>query len=106
MFNPLATAWFRLLGRPCFRIHGRGRREKTWRIIDVPATHRRDQDSPWPRFLFRGTCITWTASIIAVGWDFAEEVLREQMAEPASREHPVEVRGGRLHHLERREGAG
>jgi hypothetical protein len=106
MFNPLATAWFRLLGRPCFRIYGRGRREKAWRIIEVHATHRRDQDSRWPRFLFRGTCITWTASIIAVGWDFAEEVLCEQRAEPASRERPVEVHGGRLHDLERRTAAG
>ncbi len=106
MFNPLATACFRLLGRPCFRIHGRGRRERTWRQIEVHASHRRDQDSPWPRFLFRGTCITWTASIIAVGWDFAEEVLREQLAEPASRDHPVEVAGGRLRDLQRRTAVG
>jgi hypothetical protein len=106
MFNPLATAWFRLVGRPCFRIHGRGRREKSWRIIEVHATHRRDQNSSWPRFLFRGTCITWTSSIIAVGWDFAEEVLREQISKPASRSQPVEVAGGRLRHLQRRSAAG
>jgi hypothetical protein len=106
MFNPLATAAFRLAGRPAFRIHGRGRREQAWRVIDVFATRRRDPDSRWPAFLFRGTCITWTASVIAVGWDFAEAVLREQMAEPASREHPVEVAGGRLHDLARRPAAG
>lgn len=52
--------------------------------------------------MFRGTCITWTSGIIAVGWDFAENLLREQMAEPASRDHPVEVAGGRLHDLRRR----
>ncbi len=106
MFNYLATAWFRRLGAPCFRIHGKGRREAAWRTIDVIATHSRDANSRWPRFLFRGTCITWTASVIAVGWDFAEEVLREQTSEPASRERPVEVAGGRLSHLERRSAAG
>jgi hypothetical protein len=96
MFNPIATACFRLAARPCFRIHGKGRREEAWRVIDVFATHRRDQDSRWPAFLFRGTCITWTAAVIAVGWDFALEVLREQAVAPASCEHPVEVAGGRL----------
>ena len=46
MFNKLATAWFQLLGGPpCFRVHGKGRREKEWRIIEVHATHRRDEDS-------------------------------------------------------------
>jgi hypothetical protein len=106
MFNALATACFRLVGRPCFLIHGRGRRESSWHTIEVHATHRRDHDSRWPRLLFRGTLITWTASVIAVGWDFAEEVLREQMVEPASREHPVEVAGGRLNDLARRAAAG
>jgi hypothetical protein len=104
MFNPLATAAFRLAGRPAFRIHGRARPEAGWRVIDVFATPRRDLESRWP--LFRGTCITWTASVVAVGWDFAEGVLREQMDEPASRDHPVEVAGGRLHDLERRTAAG
>lgn len=106
MFNPIATACFRWVGRPAFCIHGRGRREKEWRIIEVHATHRRNQDSGWPRAFFRGTCITWTASIIAVGWDFAEIVLQEQMLAPASREYPVEVIGGRLHDAARRQQAG
>jgi len=107
MFNELGTAWFRWLGgEPCFRIHGKARRERRWRVIDVHATNRRDDDSPWPRFLFRGTCITWTSHIIAVGWDFAEWVLREQIAEPASREHPVEVVGGRIGNPFRRADAG
>ena len=105
MFNRLATAWFRLLGRPCFRVHGKARRERDWRVVDVFATHRRDADGRWP-LLWRGTCITWTASVIAVGWDFAEEVLREQVSDPASRDRPVEVAGGRLRHLGRRAGAG
>src|SRR5205823_6473247 len=106
MFNRIATAWFRVLGRPCFRIHGKARRESAWRTIDVFATSRRNGDSRWPSFLFRGTCVTWTMSAIAVGWDFAEEVLREQVSEPASRERPVEVIGGRLHDLQRRLAAG
>jgi hypothetical protein len=97
MFHELATACFRVFGaRPVFRIHGKGRHEIDWHEIEVVATHRRDMDSRWPRPFWRGTCITWTASLIAVGWDFAEELLREQMAEPASREHPVEVETGRL----------
>jgi hypothetical protein len=106
MFNTLATALFRALGPPCFRVYGKGRREKDWRVIGVHATRRRNHDSRWPPYLFRGTCITWTGWVIAVGWDFALEVLREQAAEPASRERPVEVLGGRLHHLERRLQAG
>ena len=106
MYNAFATGCFRLAGRPAFRIYARARREKVWHVVDVFATHRRDQDSRWPPYLFRGTCVTWTASVIAVGWDFAEGVLREQMDEPASRDRPVEVAGGRLHDLARRTAAG
>jgi hypothetical protein len=106
MFNKLVTAGLRRLGRPCFLIHGKGRHETTWHTIEVHASRRRRRDSRWPRRLFRGTLITWTDRLIAVGWDFAEEVLREQMAEPASPENPVEVRGGRLHDLQRRLAAG
>jgi hypothetical protein len=106
MFNALASALFRRLARPAFRVYGKSTEEPDWRVIEVYATHRRDYDSRWPRFLFRGTCITWSASVVAVGWDFAEEVLREQAAEPASRERPVSVRGGRIRDLGRRLGAG
>jgi hypothetical protein len=106
MFNPIATALLRRLGKPAFRIYGKSSAEPAWREIEVQATHRRDCSSRWPRMLFRGTCITWTASIIAVGWDFAEEVLREQVTEPASRERPVAVHGGRINDLARRFTAG
>src|SRR5262245_28684796 len=106
MFNPIASALFRLAGRPCFRVYGKGRREADWRIIEVHATPRRNADSRWPGPLFRGTCITWTASIVAVGWDFATTVLREQMEAPASREHPVEVCAGRLNDPFRRHEGG
>ncbi len=107
MFNRLATSVLRRLsGPPAFQVYGKARGETRWRIVGVHATHRRDMDSRWPRFLFRGTCITWTAEIIAVGWDFAEEVLREQMSEPASRERPVEVAGGRIRDSLRRAAAG
>src|SRR5258708_2815615 len=105
-FNRLATSWLRLLGQPCFRVYGKARHEKDWRIIEVHATHRRNSDSRWPAPLFRGTCITWTDSVIAVGWDFAEAVLREQSLDPASRERPVEVVGGRIHDWPRRMRAG
>ena len=83
-----------LTGPPCFRVYGKGRSERDWHVVDIYATHRRDCGSRWP--LFRGTCITWTSSIISVGWDFAEQFLREQASEPASREFPVSVVGGRL----------
>jgi hypothetical protein len=107
MFNRLASGTLRRLGGPpCFQIYGKACSESTWRVIGVHATHRRDSDSRWPRYLFRGTCITWTAEIIAVGWDFALDVLREQVSEPASREHPVKVAGGRIRDHLRRADAG
>jgi hypothetical protein len=96
----LSWLFRKLSGRPAFRIHGRGNRESDWREIDVFAVSRRNQTSRLP--FFGGTCITWTAHVIAVGCDFAESVLREQMAAPASRECPVEVGGGRLRDRERR----
>jgi hypothetical protein len=105
MVNHLLSWWLqKASGRPCFDIHGKSKGETDWRIVHVYATHRRNSDSRWP--LWRGTCITWTSQVIAVGWDFAEMVLREQMAEPASRERPVEVLGGRLSIWERRAAAG
>jgi hypothetical protein len=99
------TAWLRRLGgTPCFRIYGKARSEAVWRLIDVFATHRRNFESRWP--LWGGSCTTWTGCVIAVGWDFAERVLREQREEPASREHPVEVGGGRIRDVARRAAAG
>lgn len=97
--------WLHWLGgQPCFQVHGRARQESTWRVISVYATPRRDLVSPWP--LWRGTCTTWSAEVIAVGWDFAELLLREQQAVPASRDYPVEVAGGRIRDLARRATAG
>lgn len=81
-------------GPPAFRIYGKAKAETDWRIIDVYVNPRRDSDSRWP--ILRGTCITWSASTIAIGWDFAETLLREQMAAPASQKTPVEVMSGRL----------
>lgn len=107
MVDRLFSAWLRWLGGgPCFRIYGRSRREADWRTIDILATHRRNQDSRWPAPFFRGTCITWTSQVIVVGWDFAETVLREQAANPASRDRPVEVAGGRIGDWRRRVAAG
>jgi hypothetical protein len=85
---------------------GKARRESEWRVIDVFATSRRDNDSRWPAPFWPGTYITWTSSVIAVGWDFAESVLCEQAATPASREHPVEVAGGRIGNAPQRAAAG
>jgi hypothetical protein len=105
MLDWLLTHALRWLGgTPCFRIYGKARREADWRVIDVYATRRRNLESRW--LLSGGTCITWTSQVIAVGWDFASVVWWEQRARPASRGHPVEVAGGRLHHVERRRAAG
>jgi hypothetical protein len=107
MLNELLTRTFRRLGGvPCFRIHGKARREPVWRVIDVFATHRRDATSRWPAPFWPGTCITWTSAVIVVGWDFAALVLREQVADPASRDRPVEVAGGRIRDAGRRAAAG
>jgi hypothetical protein len=84
------------------RVWGRGKRELTWRVVEVHATQWRNVDSRSMPYLFRGTCIAWTSEIVAVGWDFATALLREQMRWPASREHPVEVLSGRLHNPEGR----
>ncbi len=91
-------------GAPCFRVYGKGRRERHWRIISVYASRHRNFDGRWP--LLRGTCTAWAAEVIAVGWDFAAELLREQLAEPASRQWPVAVAGGRLRDARRRAAAG
>ncbi|OAI46126.1 hypothetical protein AYO44_11845 [Planctomycetaceae bacterium SCGC AG-212-F19] len=105
MVNQLLSWWLRKSsGPPCFQIYGKSKRETTWRVIDVFATHRRNGDSAWP--LWRGTCITWTSQVIAIGCDFAARVLHEQAANPASREHPLEVAGGRLSEWPRRLAAG
>lgn len=107
MVDRLVNSWFRWLGgSPCFRVYGKARRERDWHVIDVFATHRRDRDSRWLYPFWAGTCITWSSQIIAVGWDFAESLLREQVAEPASREKPVEVAGGRMRDWQRRLKAG
>ena len=77
-----------------FRIYGKAKPEVDWRVIDVYASGRRNLMGGG-RFI-GGTCITWSAHVIAVGWDFAAEVLREQMERPASREQPAEIPDGRL----------
>ncbi len=95
MLNELWTEWLRQWGGDsCFRIYGKARPESAWRIVDIYATSRRNLGSGWP--LWDGTCVTWSVQIISVGWDFAEKVLWEQSQNPASREHPVEVAGGRI----------
>lgn len=105
MIDDCFSMWLRLLGgEPCFRIQGKAKRERGWRTIGVYATARRNAESRWP--LWRGTCITWTSEVIVIGWDFAAEFLSEQMDNPASREHPVEVAGGRINDLFRRAAAG
>jgi hypothetical protein len=92
--DAVSALFRRIGGRPCFQIHGRASYEPEWHLIDVIATHRRDCPGGWP--LIRGTCITWSASVIAVGWDFAANVVRAQNFQPASRERPVIVSGARL----------
>lgn len=105
MWNDLLTRWLqRLGGAPCFRIYGKARAESDWRVVDVYATHRRNARSRWP--LWRGTCITWTDRVIVVGWDFAERIVAEQAAAPASRQFPVAVAAGRIRDRQRRVASG
>jgi hypothetical protein len=107
MFNNLVSTGFRLIGgAPCFRIWAKARCEKRWRVVDVYATGRRNFDSGWPAPMWPGVCITWTAEIIAVGWDFAESVYRGQREFPVSRDDPVIVESGRLHGRNRRSALG
>src|SRR5881397_3595195 len=107
MLSNLADDWVRWIGgSPCFWIHGKSRRERQWRRIAVYATAQRNRDSAWPFPFWRGTCITWTHAAIALGWDFAEAILREQANQPASRDDPLSVGGGRLHDAARRAAAG
>jgi len=86
------------------RVYGKARDEAQWRVLDVYATPRRDAGSRLP--LWRATCIAWTDRMIAVGWDFAERLLAEQLAAPASRQEPVTVAGGRLRDPRRRLASG
>ena len=80
MLNDAVSAWLRRVGgRPGFRVYGRASYEPDWHLIDVYVTGRRDRTSRWP--LWAGTCITWTANVIAVGRDFAAQLLREQGAD-------------------------
>jgi hypothetical protein len=105
MIDDWLSAWLHAIGGvPCFRVYGKARAERAWRVVSVFATGRRDATSRWP--LWRNTCVTWTSEVVAVGWDFARELIEEQVHAPASRQYPVEVAGGRLHDLARRARAG
>ena len=105
MWNDFLTRWLQGLGgTPCFRIYGKARVESHWRVLNVYATRRRNAGSRLP--LWRATCITWTDRVIAVGWDFAERLVAEQTAAPASRHCPVEVAGGRIRDPQRRFASG
>jgi hypothetical protein len=107
MFNSLVTVVLRRLGGvPAFQIYGKARAEPAWRVIDLQATSRRDLDSRWPAPFWPGTCITWSSAVITVGWDFARNVYREQAGQPATRERPLEVAGGRLRNGQMRLGVG
>ena len=107
MTHNIATYLLRRFGAaPALQVYGRGARERDWHVIDIVATHRRNADSQWPPPFFPGVCITWTANVIAVGWDFAERLICEQVEWPRSREHPLMIPGGRLRDRERRLDAG
>jgi hypothetical protein len=105
MLHDTVSGLFRVINRrPTFQVYGRTCDEADWHVIDVYATRRRDISSRLP--LWRGTCITWTSRVIAVGRDFAALLVREQMHQPASRTHPLAVAGGRLRDWRRRLAAG
>jgi hypothetical protein len=90
-----SISWLDWIGvARAFRVYGKGKAERNWRVIDIVASPRRNMCGGWP--IIAGTCITWSARMIAVGWDFAESVLREQIAAPVCRDKPLEVFAGRL----------
>lgn len=101
----LFTAWLRRHGgEPCFRVYAKGVNEPRWHVADVFATHRRDRRSRWP--LFRGALITWTSGVIAIGWDHAREIIREQAFDVTTPDRPLAVCAGRLRDVNRRAKAG
>jgi hypothetical protein len=106
MYNHWFNALHASLGERAFQIYGKTRRESDWRVLSVYASRRRNALDGWMRPMWAGTLITWTDSVIACGWDVAEEVLREQIEWPASRAFPIEVIGGRLRDEQRRLAAG
>lgn len=102
MLHEWVSSFYRLVqGTPAFRVYGKGRSESRFSVIDIYATSLRDFSSGVP--LMAGVCITWTSTVISVGWDFAEGVVREQVESPASRQYPVTVRGSRLNDAHRRQ---
>lgn len=103
MYNFLASLAASLWGPPAFRAYARARSEPLWREVAVYASPIRNIGSGWPSPFFAGTAIAWADSVIAIGEDFAVGLLREQFDEPASRDRPVEVIGGRLRDPERRQ---
>jgi hypothetical protein len=101
MFDRAFTGFLRRYGaQPCLRIYAKGKAEPDWRVVDLVALERRNHRSGWP--FFQGSCTTWSSSVIGVGWEFALAFFEEQVARPASREHPIEVSGGRLRIASRR----
>jgi hypothetical protein len=95
MFDRALTRLLRRFGaQSCLRIYAKSKSEADWRIVDLVALERRNHRSGWP--FFQGSCTTWTSSVIGVGWEFARAFFDEQVVRPASREHPIEVAGGRL----------
>lgn len=94
MPHDTVTALIRSFGPPCLRFYGRASYERDWNEIDLYAASRRDVPGGWP--LIRGTAITWSANVVAAGWEFAAAIVREQAAEPATRDRPLMVRSGRL----------
>ncbi|MBX7103522.1 MAG: hypothetical protein K1X57_05550 [Gemmataceae bacterium] len=101
MSHAAASAFLHLMGGVvAFRIRGRGEGETGWTPIDVFANDRRNAASRWP--LWRNHCITLTASAVAVGWDFARDVIEEEAQEPTTPVRPVRVTGGRLGDIDRR----
>ena len=74
----------RLSGPPCFQIYGKAQERKPIGTSSAFMRRTAATMNNAAGFSVWGTCITWTAEVIAVGWDFAEDVLREQVSEPAS----------------------
>lgn len=101
MLHTLHTAW---RTPATFRVHGKTRSESSWRIITVRAVPWRNHSVGWP--FFRGTCTCWSAGFIAVGLDFAQELLADPAVWQVTREQPAMVAASSLCDMEKRTQAG
>lgn len=101
LLRNLTTAW---RTPASFQVHGKTLKETSWRLITVQAFPWRNHEGG--RFPFRGTCTCWSPSFVAVGLDFAQQLLSDPSVWQITRERPVAVAAQSLSNFEKRRRAG